>query len=234
MGARATGKLGRKLAGQLTKRAIPKLVAMSRDEAILGTVLAGEPRRGLSPAEMDVVGPILRRVGPPARFHRFLEILEEPPEGDAAARTYRFFRASPRTPMGRKRVAKRLGRLNAVRFEPRRRAILDLGHAQPTARILSAIRPALEDPDWRVRFAAAQTLGLLGDRSAALRLTTMVRSDPVRAVAVYAAFALARLDASLDPSMRAEIRSAVEDRRERAVGHDRAALTHLVWSLAAG
>jgi HEAT repeat protein len=234
MATAATGKLGRTLAGEITDRGLPILAAMARDEAILGNVLAGEPRPGLSPAQMDVVGPILRRIGPPARLDRFLEILDEPSEGDAAARTYKFIREIRRTRMGNKRVARRLRNLGAVRFEPRQRAILDLGYAQPTEQIRSAIRPALDDPDWRVRFAAAQALGLLGDGSAAPRLATMVRSDPVRTVAVYAAFALARLDGSLDPSMRAEIRSAVEDRRERAVGHDRAALTHLLWGLAAG
>ena len=90
MGAASIETLGRTLAGEITERALPILAAMARDEAILGNVLAGELRPGLSPAQMDVVGPILRRIGPPARLSGSSQILDEPTAGVAARGCTRF------------------------------------------------------------------------------------------------------------------------------------------------
>ena len=223
--------LGNTVAGHLAERAVPKLEVMASDEAILATVLNGEPRLGLSPAEMDIVGPILRRLGPPERLTQFLEMLDQPPEGEAAAWIYTFFDPYPTAQMGEKRIEQRLEKLDARGFEPRQQAIIDLGFAQRSDRIVGAIRLALDDGDWRIRFAAAQALGRLGDTQSAPRLAEMVRAEPARSNAVHAAFALVCLDRSLDAARRSESRAAIADRRERAVGHDRAALSHLIRSL---
>ena len=223
--------LGNTIAGHLADRAVPKLEVMASDEAILATVLDGEPRPGLSTAQMDIVGPILRRLGPPERLTQYLEMLDMPAEGEAAAWVYTFFDPYPTARMGEKRIEQRLEKLDARGFEPRQQAIIDLGFAQRSDRIVGAIRPALDDGDWRIRFAAAQALGRLGDRQSAPRLVEMVRYEPVRSAAVHAAFALVRLDRSLDAAGRSETRAAIADRRDRAVGHDRAALSHLIRSL---
>jgi len=133
--------------------------------------------------------------------------------------------------MGARRIEQRLEKLNSSGFEPRQQALIDLGFAPPDERIVRAIRPCLDDGDWRIRFAAAQALGRLGDAASSPRLAEMVRAEPVRSAAVHAAFALVRLDRSLDAAGRAETRAAIGNRRERAVGHDRAALSHLRRSL---
>jgi Domain of unknown function (DUF4304)/HEAT repeats len=223
--------LGNTVAGHLADRAVPKLEVMASDEAILATVLDGEPRAGLEPADMDMVGPILRRLGPPGRFARWLDVLDEPAEGEAALAVYTLFDDYPPARMGARRIEQRLEKLDARGLEPRQQAIIDLGFAQRSDRIIGAIRPALDDGDWRIRFAAAQALGRLGDTQSAPRLAEMVRAEPVRFTAVHAAFALVRLDRSLDAAGRPETRAALADRRDRAVGHDRAALSHLIRSL---
>jgi len=82
-----------------------------------------------------------------------------------------------------------------------------------------------------VRFAAAQSLGRLMDLSAMPHLDSMVRDDPSRLVAVHAAFALSRMDAARGSEDRERVRMAIEGRRERAVGHDRAALSELLRRL---
>jgi Domain of unknown function (DUF4304)/HEAT repeats len=223
--------LGSTVAGHLADRAVSKLEVMASDEAILATVLDGEPRPGLSTAQMDIVGPILRRLGPPERLSRFLEMLDEPAEGETAAWVYTFFDPYPPARMGEKRIEQRLEKLGASGFEPRQQAIIDLGFAQQSERIVGAIRPAIDDGDWRIRFAAAQALGRLGDTQSAPRLADMVRAEPVRSAAVHAAVALLRLDRSLAAPDRAEIRQAIGERREQAVGHDRAALSHVLRQL---
>jgi hypothetical protein len=226
-----TERLGQTLADHLSVLAVPWLEAMASDEAILATVLDGEPRAGLSSADMDVVGPILRRLGPPERFARWLAILDEPAEGQAAVAIYALFDDYPTARMGAKRIEQRLEKLNAAGFERRQQALIDLGFAPPDERIVRAVRPCLDDGDWRIRFAAAQALGRLGDTASAPRLAAMVRHEPVRSAAVHAAVALVRLDRALDAAARAELRAAIADRRERAVGHDRAALSHVRRSL---
>jgi hypothetical protein len=223
--------LGTTLAGHLVELAIPELERMAPDEAILATVLDGEPRPGLPPATMDVVGPILRRIGPPERFARWLAILDEPADGESAAALYSLMDALAPRRMGEKRIQQRLERLSSVGFEPRQQAIMDLGSAPADDRIIGAVKPALDDGDWRIRFAAAEALGRLGHAPSAPRLASMVRDEPVRMAAVHAAFALVRLDPSLDAVQRADDRSAIRERHQRAVGHDRAALAHVLRSL---
>ena len=65
------------------------------------------------------------------------------------------------------------------------------------------------------------------------RLLAMVRHDPAREAASAAAFGLAQLDRRLATGDRAEIRLAFGERWERAVGHDRAALSELLRRLEA-
>jgi hypothetical protein len=85
-----------------------------------------------------------------------------------------------------------------------------------------------------LRFAAAWALARLGDVSVVPRLLEMVRDEPARFVAVHAAFALARLDPLLDVAQRTQGRDAVRARRERAAGHDRAALSELLRRMGPG
>jgi hypothetical protein len=59
---------------------------MASNRAILDVHLDGEPTTGMAPATMDVVGPILRRVGPAERFARYLEVVER--DGATAAPLY--------------------------------------------------------------------------------------------------------------------------------------------------
>ena len=164
---------------------------------------------------------------------RWLAILDQPGEGEAAIKLYTLYDDYPPGRMGAKRIEQRINKLNATGFEPRQAALLDLGFAPPDERILRLIRPFLDDDDWRFRFAASHSLGRLGDAAAAPALAAMVRNEPARFAAVHAAFALVRLDRLLDSAGRAETRAAIADRRERAVGHDRAALSHLIRSLGA-
>ena len=221
--------LGETIASNLTEHAIPALERMATDAAILASYLDGEPRPGLAPAAMDVIGPILRRIGPLGRFEQFLAALDG---DDAAIRQYTMFDDfGPR--MGPARIAKALQRLEAKGFEPRQQALTDLGFAAVSPAILDAVRPALVDTDWRIRFAAAQALGRLGDSTSAQRLAAMVVRDPVRTAAVHAALALLRLSPGLDPRTREQAEAAIADRRDRAVGHDRSALSEILRRFAA-
>jgi hypothetical protein len=179
-------------------------------------------------AAMDVVGPILRRLGPPDRFERFLASLDA---DSAALDHYLFLDDLIKPRMGPTRIAKALERLRAKGFEPRQQALLDLGFAPASAEILDAIRPALADPDWRIRFAVARSLGRLGDASSVGALRALVVGDPRRDVVVHAAIALLRLAPQLRPSDRKANRGAIAERRDRAVGHDRSALSELLRRL---
>ncbi len=218
--------LGETLATHLVDAALAMLDRMAPDEAILRTYLNGEPKPGLSSADMDVIGPILRRLGPAERFARYLAVIDA--DGADAASAYTMWDDFPPAALGPARIAKRMARLTAKGFEPRQQAIIDLGYATPDDTIRGAIRPALDDPDWRIRFAAAQSLGRLGDVSVVRRLMAIVADEPVRMVAVHAAFALRRLDQLLEEGDRHQLRATIRDRRDRAVGHDRAALSHLI------
>lgn len=220
--------LGEAIAGHLAERATPALERMASDEAILATYLDGEARPDLEFAAMDVVGPILRRIGPPERFKRFLAVLD----GDGAAiRLYTMWdEFGPR--MGPARIAKALQRLEAKGFEPRQQALTDLGFAAATPAILGAVRPGLGDADWRIRFAAAQALGRLGDVVSLPGLLAMVAVDPVRTAAVHAAVALQRLAPKLGDVDREQARVAITERRDRAVGHDRSALSEILRRIA--
>ena len=223
-------KLGASLVDVLGTHALPKLEAMASDDAILESVLpGGEPATGLMPAQMDIAGPILRHLGPADRFARHLAFCDA--EGARSASLYEFFDDFPPGKMGPARIQKRLGDLGRVGFEPRQRAIMDLGFAAPSNEIKSALRPFLDDDNTFHRLAAAQALGRLGDAEVAPHLRDLVRHEPARSTAVHAAFALLKLDAELDASQRAESRAAITDRRERAVGHDRAALSELLRRL---
>jgi hypothetical protein len=64
-----------------------------------------------------------------------------------------------------------------------------------------------------------------------IRLGERIGRDD-RRTAVYAAFALARLDRAASAEQRREIRRAITGRCERAVGQNRAALAHLLRQLA--
>ena len=223
-------RLGEELVELLTRVALPKLEAMASDEAILESVLpGGEPIAGMFPAQMDVVGPILRRIGPADRLARHLELCDQ--EGDRSASLYEMFDDFPTAALGPVRIQKRLENLSRSGFEPRQQAIIDLGYANPDEAIMAPLRPFLRDTNRYIRFAAAQALGRLGDVTVAPELCAMVRDDPARATAVHAAFALAKLDRRLDEHGRGGSREAIRDRRDRAVGHDRAALSELLRRL---
>jgi hypothetical protein len=222
-------ELGADVARLLVELAVPALDRMASDEAILATWLPAEPESGMVPAAMDVVGPILRRVGPDERLKRYLEIVDR--EGERSASLYTMFDDFPPARMGPARTARAMERLSAKGFEPRQDAIIALGYAARTDAISDTIRPLLEDPDWRIRFAATQSLGRLRDLQAVPRLRAMVTEEPVRTVAVHAAVALWRMDRQLDPGGRRDVRAALEARRDRALGHDRAALSHFLRDL---
>lgn len=216
--------LGETIARHLAEHGIPALERMASDEAILGTYLDGEPEPGLEFAAMDVIGPILRRIGPQERFERLLAVLDA---DGAALQLYTLLDdIGPR--MGPARTGKALQRLEANRFEPRQQALLDLGFAQTSPAIVGAVRPALGDSDWRIRFAAAQALGRLGDVGSVPELVSIVVRDPVRTAAIHAAFALLRLAPQLPATERERVRSAITERRDRAVGHDRSALSEIL------
>ena len=138
----------------------------------------------------------------------------------------------PPAALGPVRIRKRLERLSATHSGTRQQAIIDLGYATPTDAIKAAVRPFLEDANRYLRWAAAQALGRLGDVSAVPRLVDMVRHDPDRHTAVHAAFALARMDHAVAPAVRSRVRDVIAERRERAVGHDRAALSELLRRMA--
>lgn len=59
----------------------------------------------------------------------------------------------------------------------------------------------------------------------------MVRVESTRSIAVQAAFALGRMYSRVGHAERALIRTEIEDRRNQAVGHDRAALSALMRRL---
>ena len=219
--------LGESIAGHLIERGIPALERMASDEAILATYLDGAPRPGLPAAAMDVIGPILRRIGPRERFEAFLAGLD----GDGSGLwTYTVIDdLGPK--MGPARIAKALERLSAKGFEPRQQALIDLGFAAMSPAILEAVRPTLADSDWRIRFAAAQALGRLGDVASVPELAAMVVGEPVRSAAVHAAIALARVAPQLSTSELERVRGVITDRRDRAVGHDRSALSELLRRL---
>lgn len=225
-------ELGASLVDLLARLALPTLEAMASDEAILDSVLPGnEPTPEMFPAQMDVAGPILRRLGPPARLMRFLEACDR--NGARSASLYEMFDDFPPAALGPVRIRKRLENLSRAGFEPRQEAINDLGFARPSDEIKAALRPFLVDENAYLRSAAAQALGRLGDRTVVPHLRSMVRDEPARATAVHAAFALSKLDRHLDPEGRAASRQAIADRRDRAVGHDRAALSELLRRLGA-
>lgn len=219
--------LGATIAGHLAERGVPALERMASDAAILATYLDGEPRPGLAPAAMDVIGPILRRIGPPVRFERYLAVLDGDGSGLWSYTILDDFGAR----MGPARIAKALQRLEAKGFEPRQQALLDLGFAAASPEILEAVRPALGDSDWRIRFAAAQALGRLGDVASVRKLSAIVAGDPVRTAAVHAAFALLRLAPRLAVTDRERVRDSITERRDRAVGHDRSALSEILRRL---
>jgi hypothetical protein len=222
--------LGSTLANHLVELAVPKLAAMASDLAILESVLPGsEPTPEMFPAQMDVVGPILRRTGPPDRLARHLAFCDA--NGARSASLYDMFDDYPPAQLGPRRVQKRLDNLARVGFEPRQQAIMDLGFATPTEEIKAALRPFLNDPNTHIRSAAAQALGRLGDMTVAQHLRSMVRDEPARGTAVHAAFALWKLDNQLGEPDRSASRDAIQARRDRAVGHDRAALSELLRRL---
>jgi hypothetical protein len=230
MGPREAQELGETLVDLLTRNALPALDSMASDQSILESVLpGGEPIPGMFPAQMDVVGPIVRRLGPPERFARHLEVCDR--EGARSASLYELFDEFPPAALGPARIRKRLENLDRKGFEPRQQAIMDLGYAKSTEEIMAAIRPFLDDGNTYFRFAAAQALGRLGDVSVVPRLISMVREEAARATAVHAAFALAKLDRRLVADGRSASRAAIQERRGRAVGHDRAALSELLRRL---
>ena len=232
MEPREGDELGQELVEHLTRHAVPKLVAMAPDEAILESVLpGGQPTSGMLPAQMDVVGPILGRIGPPDRLARHLAVCDA--EGARSASLYELFDDFPTAALGPARIQKRLENLSRAGFEPRQQAIIDLGYARPSEAIMAALRPFLGDENTYIRFAAAQSLGRIGDVTVAPRLREMVRDEPARATATHAAFALAKLDQRLDEHGRAASRRAISGRRDRALGHDRAALSELLRRLGA-
>lgn len=221
--------LGREMAGHLAGKGVPKMAEMASDEAILAVYLPGEALPGLTPAWMDVIGPILRRHGPPERLARYLAVVDA--NGARSASLYTMFDDFPPR-LGPTGIAKRLEKLAAGRGWPRE-LISELGYAPPSNEVKGALRPFLDHADHHLRGFAAEALGRLGDTSVVPRLLDIVRHEPARETAVRTAFALNRLDKSLASDMRGQVRAAIGERRERAVGHDRAALSHLLRQLAA-
>lgn len=220
--------LGDTIADHLTSVGLPMLEAMATDEAILATWLDGEPTHGMVPAAMDVVGPILRRIGPPERLASYLSIIDN--DGLGALSVYSLWDEFP-VKIGPKRLHQRLERLAASGSLPRQSDILDLGWAPRPEDVRAEIRPFLDHPDRDIRWAAAWSTARLKDVASIPRLISMVRDEPSRRNATQAAFALARLNDRLPAEDRSTILEAIRARRARAVGHDRAALSELVRRL---
>jgi hypothetical protein len=217
--------------GSVVVGALPAIDRMATDEAILASVLDGRSTdSNLAPAERDVVGPILRRLGPPERLQRYLAACDA--VGPDAAKLYELFDDWD-VRIGPARIQKALADLGRTNAWKRQEAIERLGYATATPEILRALRPFLTDENKFLRRAAAQALGRLADAEAAPPLQAMVREDPARDTAVIAAYALAKLDGTLDSAARRATRAAVSERHARAAGHDRAGLAELLRRLGA-
>lgn len=215
--------------GRVVEGALTAIDRMATDEAILASVLDGRGTdSSLAPAERDVVGPIVRRLGPPERLERYLAACDA--VGPDAAKPYELFDDLD-VRIGPARIQKALADLGRTNAWKRQEAIERLGYAPATPEILRAVRPFLTHENKFLRRAAAQALGRLGDAEAALALQAVVRDDPARHTAVIAAYALGKLDGRLDASGRQETRAAVVVRHARAAGHDRAGLAELLRRL---
>jgi hypothetical protein len=211
----------------LTERAMPELERMANDQAILLSSSSDRAFLELSPAEQDVVGPILRESGTEEEFRSYLATLDarHPPLD-----MYEIWDSyAPR--IGPARTAKALAKLKeARRFEPRGEALRQLAVAQPSPEVLVAVRTQLNDENAHVQFAAASAAGRLGDVDAVGRLIELVAGGK-RFVACAAALALGRLVPRLDDAGR---RGALETLRLRhgvAVGHERPLLRHVIGQL---
>lgn len=107
--------------------------------------------------------------------------------------------------------------------DTRRRAVLKLGVAGRTSAIAS-LEPLVQDPDWRVREAAAQSLGAIGDAVAAPALLDAIRqadavsdADGAGAVRTAAATALAQLGEGAVPALLEALRDRHARLREGAI-----------------
>jgi hypothetical protein len=209
--------LGSTLSRHLVDVAIPALERMADHEAILASTRGGSGFDKLAPFDMDVIGPILRSVGPPERFAAYLAAIDAVPTIPDTYALYFDFRRRP----GKAGTAKAVERLASPNRDRRAEALRVLSAAGPNVDLLLAMRPSLGDPDPYVRDAAVGSLARLGDIASLDRMVSMIDDDPARRTACAAATAVSILAPRLTGEQRALGLAAMRRRHARAVGHDR-------------
>jgi hypothetical protein len=227
MSARDLDRLGVEVGDALIRRGVPELDRMVADQAILELHSASEGS-DMSPYALDIVGPLLREVGPPDRFAAYMTRLDASrPE----PLLYRIHDIEPAR-MGPARTAKALEKLQRPGWGPRQQALFDLAHARPSPEIVAAVLQALQDPVGDVRMAAAHAAGHLRITESLAALNARIRTAP-RHHACYAALAAVRLVDRLDAGGRESLSAAIRARHSDAVGHERPLLGQLLRELGA-
>jgi hypothetical protein len=220
-------RLANEVGDALIERGVPELDRMVGDDALLDLHLGGADS-DLSPYAQDIVGPLLRELGPPNRFAAYMTRLDASrPE----TLLYRLHDIEP-TRMGPARTAKALEKLRRPGWEPRQQALFDLAHAQPTPEIVAAVLEAFQDPVDNVRMAAVHAAGHLGIVESLSALLDQIRTAS-RQQACYAALAGARLAGRLDDLGRQSLGAAIRARHADAVGHERPLLAQVLRELEA-
>jgi hypothetical protein len=220
----ALAKLDREVGGLLFDRAMAELERMADDRAILASAVGSQPYGALAPADLDIVGPLVRELEP-ERLNAYLSVIDAmtPPLG-----MYEVWEAFPPR-MGAARTAKALAKLHSKSFEPRSVALHQLAFAEPTREVVDAVLSALNDSDQWIRYAAAFAAGHVGDARAALPLVALIATSP-RGTACSAALGALRL-ARRTGIDGATMRTAVARRHDDAVGHDRPLLGYVLREL---
>jgi hypothetical protein len=215
--------LGSTLSGYLVDVAIPALVRMADHQAILRTYAPDGSFEDLAPHDMDVIGPILRRMGPAPRFASYLATL------DASSPVTSLYDIGfeSRQRLGPAGTAKAIARLESTRSEPTVSAVMGLSNATADGAVLAAVRPLLDDPNPHLRKAAVGTLARLGDIGSLDRMVSMIDGDPSRTAACQAALAASMLSPRLSAEQRSRSAAAIIRRHARAVGHERPILRSL-------
>lgn len=223
-----TEVLGSTIVDTLLDVAIPALERIDH-EAIVGSQALGDRFDDLTPAAMDVVGPILRSIGQPARFAAYLAAIDAiPPVIDLDSDGVR-----PRRRTGPAAIATAIRRLASPSWETRVGALSELSNATPTEDLLVAVRPSMGDDHPYVRKAAVGALASLEDLSSIDMMVSMIEDDPSRTAACAAAVAASVLAPRLSSEERSRCVGAVRHRHAHAVGHERPILRSLIRTFAA-